>query len=463
MHEPTFEGYQVLELVESGPVADVYRALQHALGRPVRIKALSQSILPSSPFAALLEREARLLAEMDHPNILRLHDFVRTPDAMWLVLEDASGHVLAEVLERSQTLPPAAAMAVALELARGLAHAHERGIVHRGLTPRHVLLTNGGGVKLRDFEVAAADDRLPTAPELLDGGVDTSELGYRSPEQILGESPDPRSDLFSLGVLLYRMLSGELPFDTPDHRGTSQRIRHEAPPPLARRVPDLPPSLDRIVQRCVEKLPSDRFAGASELAQALENALGDLRTNVDTAVLVLDALATAELVVGRDVVDDAEPKRRRAALPSSFSAVAGLLACFAAIVAIGAGVQLASGDAALGAAARGVTGLQLVPQNPGYLRVVADPWAHVVIDGERVETTPFAKPIPLEPGKHYVRLEHPNAAAERRDVDIVPGETVFLDVKMDVPRVPLPPPLPSASAAAGDGGADASPDAMPSP
>jgi serine/threonine-protein kinase len=238
----------VLERIRSGPVADLYRAVQKPLGRTVTIKALGVTIVPASPFAAALEREARLLAQLGHPNVIGLYDFVRHDERMWLVLEHVEGGTLAEVLAKTGPLSQAASVFVARALAGALEHAHERGVIHRDVRPQHVLVSRSGDVKLTDFAVAA-DERLPTAPEILTGATGPPSLAYASPEQILGEPPDPRSDLFSLGVVLYELLAGTPPFGGSDDRSATSRIRNEPPPPLGRFVADLSPALERLVVR----------------------------------------------------------------------------------------------------------------------------------------------------------------------------------------------------------------------
>src|SRR5688572_9704530 len=288
---PRFDGCDVVETLHAGAISELYRGVQRPLGRPVLIKAIGASILPSSPFAASLEREARLLAELDHPNIVEVYDFVRKDDRMWMVLEHVDGWTLAEVLSRVGRLPQEAATAVALEVARALAHAHEKGISHRDVQPRNIVLSRRGEVKLVNFSVASTE-RLETAPELLDGGASYAGPSYMSPEQILGEPPDPRSDLFSLGVVLYEMLAGERPFKAPDERNESQRIRSEPAPPLGRRVARLSATTERIVMRCLEKLPNDRYEDARELALALEQARRELGVR-EAAESITGALASA--------------------------------------------------------------------------------------------------------------------------------------------------------------------------
>jgi hypothetical protein len=436
-----FDGCEVVKKLSTGPITDLYHVVQEPLGRPAFIKALGSSILPSSPFAASLEREARLLAELNHPNILKVYDFVRRGERMWLVLEYVDGVSLEDVLKKVKRLPEDFACAVALEVCRALSHAHAHGVVHRDVQPKNVLIGKDGSLKLANFSVAF-DERLPTAPELLEGGTGYGGPSYMSPEQILGERADGRSDLFSLGVLLYEALSGERPFDGPDDRSTSLRIRRDPVPPLSKKVVGISASLERMTQRCLEKMPSDRFDSSLEAVAALEACARELSAE-PSAPLLRDTLIRARLfegsplrgVTGRPV----RPIEGRVGV-----AVAGLFFALALILAGGASIQLLSGKA-VGTAVAAQAGrrLELLPPGRAYLRVVAHPWAHVIVDGQEVEITPFARPIPLSAGSHYVRLEHPNAPVERRTVELTPGETLLLDVTLHVSA-----PKPDASTAA---------------
>ena len=439
MTEPQFDGYQVVSKLGSGPATDTYHALQQPLGRPVLIKSLSASILPSSPFAATLEREARLLSELDHPSIPKVYDFVRRTDRMWLVLEHVEGWTLEELLERFERLSPLFASAVGAEVARALSHAHDRGVIHRDIRPRNVLVTRRGAVKLQNFSIAV-DERLPTAPELLDGGHFGGPF-YMSPEQILGERADPRSDLFSLGVVLYELVAGKRPFDAPDDRSATQRIRHDPAPPLGRQAPQVPGSLERAVHHCLEKLPSDRYGSATELSAALEQVARELGASSPAAGIERELVRLGLIKEERASPPGGLGQRPQARGPCVTTLVAGLVGC-SLLIAAGGAVIVVGGERRqqrAGATASG-TALELTPKDPGFLRVVAEPWAHVSVDGEQVDTTPFARSIPLPPGVHYVRLEHPNAPVERRTVRLVSGQTVLLDVSMKVapPREPRP-------------------------
>ncbi|HET9958390.1 MAG TPA: serine/threonine-protein kinase [Polyangiaceae bacterium] len=429
---PRFDGCEVVEKLHTGPLSESYRAVQRPLGRPVLIKAIGASILPSSPFAASLEREARLLAELDHPSIVALYDFVRRDERMWMVLEHVDGWSLEEIEKKVGKLDQRGALVIASEVARALQHAHERGIFHRDVRPRNILVSKRGHVKLANFSVAS-DERMVTAPELLDHGASYVGPSYMSPEQILGEPSDPRSDLFSLGVVLYELLAGERPFQAPDERNESLRIRSEPPPPLHRRVARISPGIERVVWRCLEKMPSDRFQSAGELLEALAQLQRELGIR-DEPETLRRALADAGLA-GVPAAPRSAPRAEPPAdTKASWSRGAAALLVFSVALIAGATlIQIVSrrGEQKAGSVG-GQTRLELVPEKVSYLRVVAHPWAHVVVDGQRVDTTPFAKPIPLGSGTHYVRFEHPNAPVERRTVHLAPGETLLLDVSMKV-------------------------------
>lgn len=445
---PRFDGCGQVEKIHSGPITDLYRARQEPLGREVTIKALGASILPSSPFAATLEREARVLATLNHPNILSIHDFVRRDDRMWLVLEHVDGFTLEEVIAYGR-LPIEAAIAITRALARALEHAHGRGVVHRDIRPSNVLIARDGAVKLANFAVAA-EARLPTAPELLDGSTSIASLAYLSPEQILGEPPDPRSDLFSLGVVMFEMLTGAPPFGDRHDPNVAQRIRNDPLPPLTRYVPDASAALERVMQRALAKLPADRF----QSAQDLERALAELsESDADEKAKVRGALAKASLV--KEPPPRAAARRVRSRGPRTLPTLLWLGVAGALLTLGFAAIRVGIARGEKGGSLAGQGKLELVPDQAAYLRVVAQPWADVYVDGERVDTTPFARPIPLSPGTHYIKLTHPQAPDERRDIHLSPGETLVLDVNMKVPPsslVPTPAPsvAPSTNPDAGD-------------
>jgi len=439
----TFGSYRVVLELGAGSVSTVYRAEHERLGRIVAIKALKATIAPTSAFAAALEREARLLGELSHPNVVLLHDFVKTDSQMYLVLEHVDGFSLAAVLAglaRKKALLPSEAVAhIGAEVARALSHAHERGIVHRDVKPANILLSKTGDVKIVDFGIAqrdrlaTADEPLQEARKLLTPAAAPSEAfgtpAYMSPEQILGELVDARSDVFSLGVVLYELLCGSRPFEKDDKSTeAAQRIRRDPPTPLRVRAPDVPRALERIVMRSLAKLPGDRFTSTLAVADALDDFVR-ARIRGPRKSLVTRALVKAQLV--EDSFDQsiaAVLEERRAPLRPVILGFAVL----SLLVAIGgAAIQLTRGGEHKEVATGGAP-LELVPQRSGFLRVVATPWAEVWVDGQRIDVTPFARPIPLSPAVHYVTLLHPNAPAEKRSVKIISGEVVLLEATMNV-------------------------------
>ena len=446
---PNIEGYRIVEELGSGSLSSVYKAVEEPLGRLVALKLLRATIAPDSPFASQLEREARVLTELSHPNIGLLYGFSKTETRMYLALEYVDGFSLAALLKKKPTAPPDCVAAIGAAVARGLAHAHARGVVHRDIKPANILLSRRGEVKIFDFGIAqrkiAAQEPSGLSPVRLEDITAFGTPAYMSPEQILAEEVDARSDIFSLGVVLYQLVCGARPFergDETDRHPTAQRIRRDPPIPLHRRAPDVPAALERVVMRAIEKLPGDRFPSAEVMAERLDELIA-ARSGLGGDKLIVRALAHAGLATEEEAGAAAAPKRRESA---SVRRAAIAMAVLGGIAMAGGAILQATahreGEAA------GVNPLELAPQHPGYLRVLATPWAEVRIDGQPVEVTPFARGIPLPPGTHYVTLVHPNAPVEKRTVSISADETRTIDVVMNVPEPEsLPDGEPSARAA----------------
>jgi serine/threonine-protein kinase len=416
---------RVLEEIGSGALSTVYKAVQEPLGRFVAVKALRSTIATSSRFAEHLECEAKVLGELGHPNVVSLFNFVKTETDLYLVLEYVDGPSLSQLLAHKRALRPETVAALGAEVARGLEHIHAAGIVHRDIKPANLLLSKTGDVKITDFGIAQRE-RGPWLEEAALFGTPS----YMSPEQILGEFVDARSDLFSLGVVLYEMVAGVRPFDVQDARDgrtAAQRIRRDPAVPLRSRVPDVPRSLERIIVRLLEKLPADRFASAAALADELDQVLLSLVRSSPRAIIVR-ALKDAGLTQvttpfggfeGTALAPEGPPLRQ---VLNEFGAIfVLLLAGGIAIQWSGRGLATAAEDLRPDEALRDAS-----------LRVVVTPWADVWIDGRYVDTTPFAHAIPLSAGSHFVKLTHPDARAETRTVLLAPGEEAGLDVTMQL-------------------------------
>lgn len=458
MSELRFGSYRIVEPLGSGALSSIYKAVQEPLGRVVALKALKTQIAPTSSFGEQLDRESKILRDLAHPNIVLLLDAARTASGRpFLVLEHVDGPSLQKLLAKKRTLSLEAALAIATGICSGLAHAHDRGVVHRDIKPSNVLLASSGLVKIIDFGIAqrartaSVSDALGTegitpsgrmAPEAVKDAFGTP--AYMSPEQILGDFVDGRADLFSLGVVLYQMLSGSRPFEAATKEkeegrssssrpppGAAQRIRRDAPAPLRDRAPDVPRSIERIVMRLLEKAPGDRYASADHLLEKLQRELRAI-TREDPTSAVRSALVEAGFVTGERRLAGAQeaavPLRApRTTIRRALAGQAAVLVLF-----LGGVLAIESGSSARDGRHAGEKPLELVPENAGGLRVIATPWAHVRVDGRDVETTPFARAIPLPAGKHFVRLTHPDAPPVDREIDVVANETVMLDVTMNL-------------------------------
>jgi serine/threonine protein kinase len=247
-------------------MGEVYRGHDERLGRDVAIKIVAEGLAAEDKELARFEREARTLASLSHPNILNIFDFGEHDGVRYAVMELLRGESLRQRMAGS-ALPWRTATAIAVAVARGLAAAHAAGIIHRDLKPENVFLLAEGGVKVLDFGLAHRE--APPGEGKLPGTDEETLVGtaiYMSPEQICGESPDARTDIFGLGVLLYEMLTGTRPFARVTVGETMSAILHAEPPPMKVFGANVPPTLERVVRRCLEKDPGERVQAAYDLA-----------------------------------------------------------------------------------------------------------------------------------------------------------------------------------------------------
>ncbi|XXF77047.1 serine/threonine-protein kinase [Myxococcaceae bacterium GXIMD 01537] len=257
--------YRVLGELGRGGMALVYRGLHEMLQREVAIKELLPEGQRDKESLSRFRREALALAAFRHQNIVTLYDLVEKNDGLFMVMEFVDGPTL-HALIKEGPLPPDVAALIAARIASALDHAHFRHIIHRDLKPANVMLTKAGEVKLMDFGVAK-DVGLEA---LTQQGMAVGTPSYMSPEQVTGLPVDPRTDLFSLGVLLYEALSGARPFQGRTAGEVFARIRDGKYPPLSRVAPHVPRPLARIVRRCLEVKPERRFPDAAALRRELD-------------------------------------------------------------------------------------------------------------------------------------------------------------------------------------------------
>ena len=274
MPGPEPSRFQILEKIGEGGRGVVYRALDRKLGRTVALKTLPAEKLRDPDRLQRFLREARAASALNHPGIVTVHDILELEDGAYLVLELIEGKTLAELIpEAGLDLPRA--LRYATRIAGAIAAAHDAGIVHRDIKPGNVMVTPADEVKVLDFGLAKSLAPDAAEPETLTRvGTRLGTAAYMSPEQALGEPVDARSDVFSFGVLLYQMLTGDLPFEATSGRSLLRQIVSGRPVPLRRRRAELPAALEALIERTLAKERQDRPARMGELADELE-AIGE--------------------------------------------------------------------------------------------------------------------------------------------------------------------------------------------
>jgi eukaryotic-like serine/threonine-protein kinase len=416
-------GFNHVTPIGSGAVSIVRRAEWMTSGRVVVLKSLREGFSTGTPLAKQLEQEARTLSKLSHPNIVLLIDVVKHEGTSHLILEYVEGENLREVIDRKNRLSEALACSIASEVLRGLAHVHSRGFVHRDLKPENILIGKEGIVKICDFGIATSGTAQIERAE----GFGTP--AYLAPEVLLGDAATPESDLFALGVCLFEMIAGRRPFDTDGARQvgaqqerqgrerTNMRLRDREAPLLRTLAPETSRSVERLVAKLLQKRPSERIPTAS---RALEELLRLSR---------LEGHGAAQVQIAHLFGAHSEEQLLRKRSVASFAIKMALAGSVFLVLGTALGVTRDFPPRNL---EEGRSVLPLVPKNGGLLRVVVSPWAEVWVDGVKVDTTPFARAIPLSAEKHTVTLRHPAAPDEEREVRPSPGETVLLDVTMQI-------------------------------
>lgn len=285
--------YRLISPLGAGGMGEVWKAEDTRLGRTVAIKVLPSAVAADADAIGRLRREARTAAQLNHPNIAMIHAFEEAEGRLFIVMEYVEGEPLTNLIRRGP-LAEADVCRIGRSIADALADAHAKSIVHRDIKPDNVVV-NGQRVKVLDFGIAkrtgleaASGENDPTTFRTQTGTI-IGTVTYMSPEQALGRPVDARTDIFSLGVLLYQAATGRLPFYGQSPTETIMQIARDAPPPLRGLVT---PALEAIILRCLEKNPEDRFANARELGGALEQHLAVAPTAPYTKTSGPNAAAT---------------------------------------------------------------------------------------------------------------------------------------------------------------------------
>ena len=441
--------YQVDREIGQGGMGEVYLAHQETLERSVVLKKIRRELLNDAVAVERFRREACAAAAIHHQNVVAVYDAFQWRNDLYIAQELVDGQDLRAIIEQARRLHPEIAALIALEVVRGLEEIHARGIVHRDLKPGNILISWEGETKIADFGIALADNGNGlTRPGLMIGSVP-----YMSPEQILGEPLDQRSDLFLLGILLYEMIAGVAPFEESTDESTDtllQRMQRRQFTPLRKLAPQAPRWIARLVRSCLKGRPTQRMESTTAVRRYLEHRLGnhspaDCRRRI---AIYLRERGVLKPLLERTAVRPARPRRRptraRQALPAWFpelspaawrrGAVAAVLlvAMLATFWTLRPEATSRSGDTLAhgliprsdgpAAPANGTTLVAQPAAEPARFRFVAHPWSEVTVDDGPSFLTPRAQPMELTPGPHRVVFTHPTYGQAVVSLDVQPGE-----------------------------------------
>jgi len=424
--------YRITDEIGSGGMAVVYKGVQESLKRTVAIKALKTSVTSDKDVVARFEREATSIASFQHENIITVYDFFRERGALFIVMEYVEGIDLYDLLDRNHRLPAEIAAIISLQVARALDYAHFCAVIHRDVKPANIIISKLGIVKLSDFGIARVEES-----DLTEFGVGLGTPAYMSPEQVLGGKLDHRSDIFSLGIVMYQMVTGQKPFVEDDKRTAMEKIREDEPLRPRSIDPSIPKPFEAILMRCLEKEADDRYGSTQELVVALEQYL---------AAMVQQNYRARLLVYLRDQQvlspDETEATLHPAMIGEYMGRVplfrvrrrmrAQILLLFLLFLVVPAGMAAYWYFLLRPAEQAEVSFRPCLPvtvdRNAGFLRVLAYPWARVEVDGKEQATTPFEKPLVLNVGRHRITLQNPYFETVEREVEIVKDQVVSITV-----------------------------------
>jgi serine/threonine-protein kinase len=457
--------YEITSELGQGAMGTVYKAVDPLIERTVAIKTISLDLSKEelADFEERFYREAKSAGGLAHPNIVTIYDVGETDKIAYIAMEFLEGQSLREILDSGAVLPVERIAEIAAQVADGLAYAQEHGIVHRDIKPANIIMTRSGTVKITDFGIA----HMPSASKTHVGMLLGSPK-YMSPEQVVGKTVDGRSDIFSLGVVLYEMLAGSAPFGGDNISTLMYRILNETPVWPSTLNPLIPAAFDRIVARALAKSPEGRYQHARELAD-------DLRELAAPAAETGDGAAP-----GKSAAPGTPPQRTPVVRKFLYFGIAALVASFAATVYLGGRTakvgeprqttlipsattptvavdeqRAADGNNAVAPSdtpsvpqqkADPQPGMQAQPtagavaQGPvpdavdgpaALLAFAVSPWGEVYIDGKRAGVSPPLKEIKVAAGQHRIEIRNLNFPPYSETLDLQPDSTRKIKYKFN--------------------------------
>ena len=287
--------YEIIELIGSGGMANVYKALCHRLNRYDAVKIMRDETAANTELRRRFRAESQAVAMLSHPNIVSVYDVSHSDDVEYIVMELIDGITLKQYLQKKSVLDPAEVLDFTIQTAKALEHAHSKGIIHRDIKPQNIMLLKDGMIKVADFGIASLENTIEE-----NNGETVGSVHYIAPEQARGEAPDARSDIYSLGIVMYEMLTGRLPY--VGNSDVEVAVKHMNTDPVTPRdiVPSIPEELERICLKAMNSNIDERYQTASEM-------LADLEQHKAQS-LAAHVLEDSEAVL----IDSEEPPRRRA-------------------------------------------------------------------------------------------------------------------------------------------------------
>lgn len=287
--------YEIIELIGSGGMANVYKALCHRLNRYDAVKIMRDETAANTELRRRFRAESQAVAMLSHPNIVSVYDVSHSDDVEYIVMELIDGITLKQYLQKKSVLDPSEVLDFTIQTAKALEHAHSKGIIHRDIKPQNIMLLKDGMIKVADFGIASLENTIEE-----NNGETVGSVHYIAPEQARGEAPDARSDIYSLGIVMYEMLTGKLPY--VGNSDVEVAVKHMNTDPVTPRdiLPSIPEELERICLKAMNSNIDERYQSASEMLADLEE--------YKSQSLAAHVLEDSEAVL----IDSEEPPRRRA-------------------------------------------------------------------------------------------------------------------------------------------------------
>lgn len=432
--------YEIISELGQGAMGVVYRARDPLLERTVAIKTISLDLSKDEfeEFEQRFYREARSAGRLNHPNIVTIHDVGNTDNIAYMAMEYLEGVELRDILDAGESLSLERIAEIAAQVAEGLAFAHEHGVVHRDIKPSNIMILRNGVAKITDFGIAL----IPSSSRTLAGMVLGSPK-YMSPEQVVGQDVDGRSDIFSLGVLLYEMLTGQPPFSGENISAVMFRILNEMPTAPRTLKPELPEAFDYIVAKALAKHPDDRYQNASDMAEDLRHyttlqAPENFYSHSDTKPRTLERRAKPRPVGDQTLVMASSAQAQADQAGWRQWKKPALVAAGVALLVTG-GLLLKRGKPPVPsepkAVNHAVAALPSVPAPPSppppkmlpraetTLSFAITPWGEVYVDGNKEGVSPPLNELKLAAGKHKIEVRNAGFSPYIATLELQAGST----------------------------------------